>query len=204
MKRRRSIVAIVALGFLWSLVAWGSARALVVEKKLDYADSIVVLAGSTTYQERVRHAAQLLKEGRAPRIILTNDNQRGGWSEQKQTNPFFVEFAYEKLQSLGVRSDQIDMISPPAPGTYYEATELREYAQVHKLRSLLVVTSAYHSRRALWTFQRVFAGSGIELGVDPVPTGEQTPIPATWWLHVRGWKMVPVEYVKIVFYRVWY
>jgi len=41
----------------------------------------------------------------------------------------------------------------------------------------MIVTSAYHSRRALWTFQRVFSDSGVKLGLDPVPTGQQTPGP---------------------------
>ena len=71
-----------------------------------------------------------------------------------------------------------------------------------KLRSLLVVTSAYHSRRALWTLSRVFAGTGIEIGLQSVETGEQTPAPATWWLHLRGWQMVGGEYVKNVYYRI--
>lgn len=202
MKRSRSVLAIaVALALAWSILAWGAARALIVRKELLHADSIAVLAGSSTYKERVRHAAQLLKEGRAPRIILTNDNQRGGWSTEKQQNPLFVELASEELQSLGIRPDQFEIVSLSTPGTHDEALSLRKYAQTHRLKSLLIVTSAYHSRRALWTFQRVFSGSETEVGLDTVETGQQTPNPATWWLHLRGWRMVPAEYVKLVYYK---
>jgi uncharacterized SAM-binding protein YcdF (DUF218 family) len=63
-----------------------------------------------------------------------------------------------------------------------------------------VVTSAYHSRRALWTLRRVFEGSGVEVGLVAVEPGEQSPRPGTWWLYPLGWKMVPGEYVKFLYY----
>ena len=208
MRRSRAVVRIIlrviVIALAWVALAWIAARALIVRKELDRADSIVVLAGSSTYGERVRHAAQILKAGHASRIILTDDHHRGGWSTQKQTNPLFVEFASDELQRLGIPREQVDILSTSTQGTYHEAILLRDYAQTHKLKSLDIVTSAYHSRRALWTFQRVFSGTGIQLGMDAAAPGDQTPYPGTWWLHLRGWQTVPVEYVKILYYRVSY
>jgi len=192
---------ILTLVVAWSLVAWAAAQALIVHKELHSADIIVVLAGSTAYVERVRYAAELLHKGRAPRIILTNDSQRGGWSQEKEINPLFVVLASEELQKLGVSSNNIEIVAPLSSGTYQEAIALREYAEKHKLASLLIVTSAYHSRRALWTFSRVFEGSNIEVGIDPAPPGQQSPLPWSWWLYLRGWEAVPVEYVKMLYYR---
>lgn len=51
---------------VWSLVAWVAAEALIVKSELAQADALVVLAGSSTYVERTRRAAQLCQEGRAP------------------------------------------------------------------------------------------------------------------------------------------
>lgn len=201
MKRSRLLVSVVVTSvLLWSLLAWGAAHALIVRKELEHADSIVVLAGSATYEERVRHAAQLFKEGRAPRIILTNDNERGPWSDAREENPLYVELAAQELQRLGIPSQQIEAISPLGEGTRSEALRLRDYAEGQNLGSLLVVTSAYHSRRALWILRSVFEGSNIVVGLDPVPPGQQTPLPATWWFHPRGWLMVPTEYAKMVYY----
>lgn len=204
MVRRRLILWILALPVMAAALAWVAARMLIINHPLQQADSIVILAGSSTYKERVQHAAALFREGRAPRVILLDDHQRGGWSAEKQINPLFVEFANEQLQTLGVQRDRIDIVSESGLGTFTEANSVREFAVSRKLRSLLVVTSAYHSRRTLWTYQKVFAGSGIDIGLDPVPPGQQSPAPATWWLHLKGWEMVPLEWIKLVFYRLRY
>jgi uncharacterized SAM-binding protein YcdF (DUF218 family) len=188
----------------WSLLAWVAARALIVKAELSRADALVVLSGSSTYLERTDWAARLYREGRAPLIILTNDDVRGGWSVAEQRNPLFVELASEELRRKGVPAEKIETIPEAASGTYEEALRLREYSLAHNLRSILVVTSAYHSRRALWTLRRVFEGSGIEIGLDGPGTGIQTPAPATWWWHLTGWQIVPGEYVKMVYYWIKY
>ncbi|MGB8509116.1 MAG: ElyC/SanA/YdcF family protein, partial [Pyrinomonadaceae bacterium] len=81
---------------------------------------------------------------------------------------------------------------------------LREYAAARGLHSLLVVTSAYHSRRALWTLRRVFEGSDMEIGLAPVASGEQTPRAALWWLTPSGWRLVAGEYAKFIYYLLHY
>jgi len=51
----------------------------------------------------------------------------------RAANPPFVELAVEELHQHGVRSEQIDTISPVKPGTYNEATAVREYVLNRKL-----------------------------------------------------------------------
>lgn len=104
----------------------------------------------------------------------------------------------------GVPAEKILVLPGTVTSTYTEATLVRDYAASHNLHSILFVTSAYHSRRALWTAQLVFAGSNIEVGLDAPPPGEDTPQPLAWWLHASGWRMVAEEYVKLVYYRLWY
>src|SRR5678815_4105056 len=82
---RRVFVAFLLLAGLW-LVSWLGARWLIVRAPLDRADAIVVLSGSATLSERVQHAAQLYAEKRAGKILLTTDNQQGGWSTAEQRN----------------------------------------------------------------------------------------------------------------------
>jgi uncharacterized SAM-binding protein YcdF (DUF218 family) len=185
----------------WPVVAWASARALIVRDAPARADAIAVLGGSSTYVERARLAARLYAEGRAPRLLLTDDGQRGGWSVAEQRNPLFVELAAEELRRAGVPPERIEVVSPQAAGTFEEAALLRRYAESRGLRSVAVVTSGYHSRRALWTLRRAFAGSGVEVGVEPVEPGEQAPRAAVWWLYPLGWQLVAGEYVKLIYYR---
>lgn len=164
------------------------------------ADAIVVLSGSSVINERVQYAAKLYSEGRSRKIVLTNDNVQGGWSKAEQRNAYSYERAQKELRRLGVPQESIELVASPVSDTHDEAVLLRRYSEINGLGSILVVTSAYHSRRALWTFRRVFKGCRTQVGLEPVATGIQTPPPATWWLHLRGWLIVPTEYLKIVYY----
>jgi uncharacterized SAM-binding protein YcdF (DUF218 family) len=192
---RKSLRLGLAAVLIWPVVAWIAARALIVTVDLPTADVIAILSGSSTYVERTHKAAELYKEGRAPLIVLTDDNTRGGWSSSEQRNPYFVERAH-------VPPDKIRVAPGVAESTHSEASIIRDYAMAHSLRSVLVVTSAYHSRRAFRSLQQSFAGTGTLIGITP--TLPPTPGPSLWWLHLDGWRSVAVEYVKLVYYRLRY
>lgn len=196
---RRLVVALLIISLL-PVLAFSAARFLVVQVPVANADAIVVMSGSGTYRERARHAAALFNEGRAPRIVLTNDYLQSGWSQEEQRNPFYYERSRSELRSAGVPDEKIAVIMVPITSTHDEAVLLKAYADANHLSSLLVVTSAYHSRRAYWTFRRVFEGSGKSIGMDPAEPRIETPQAATWWLHRMGWEMVPKEYAKILVY----
>lgn len=196
---RRIFVAFLLLVLLW-LAAWLGARWLIVSAPLDYADAIVVLSGSSTLSERTQHAARLYSQHRSKRILLTTDNLQGGWSAVEQRNPYFDEIAVKELNGLGVPSQNVEVVRPPVNSTWDEALLISQYSKTHNLRSILIVTSSYHSRRALWTFRTLLRGSSMQIGLDPVETGIQTPPPTTWWLHARGWQLVLVEYLKLIYY----
>lgn len=205
-KRRLFLVALLFL--LWPLVAWCAARLLVVNSEtLEQANVIVVLGGSSTYLERTHRAAQLFQAGRAAKIVLTNDNLRGSWSSAEQRNPLFVELAARELRSAGVPAEKIETLPQVVASTHDEALLLRRYMEANKLRSLIVVTSAYHSRRALWTFRRAFDESTIIIGIESARVGTndaQSPSAWSWWLTRRGWRAVALEYPKLVYYQLRY
>ncbi|HWN09043.1 MAG TPA: YdcF family protein [Pyrinomonadaceae bacterium] len=199
---KRSFRIVLSAAIAWPLLAWLAAQALVVSPAPMRADAMLVLAGSSTFKERTHRAAQLFKDGSAPKIILTNDNQESGWSDELQTNPLFVQRAVSELRTFGVPEEQIEIVPDAVSSTREEAARVREYATSSGLRSILVVTSAYQVRRARWTFDRIFAGSGVNVSFASVPPGDQTPRPLTWWLQRRGWDMVAGEYVKLAYYIV--
>ena len=199
---RRVLVLLIPF-LLWPLVAWGLAQALIVRTPAPAADAIVVLSGSGSYKERAHLAAKLYRD-RPTRLILTNDNQRGPWSSAEQRNPFYYERAIDELCASGVPKERIEVVPQVVSSTYEEAQVLHDYTKAQGLHTVLVVTSAYHSRRALWTLRQVFKDEKIEIGLEPVPTGFQTPSSSTWWLYPKGWQMVFGEYFKIVHYRLRY
>ena len=198
--RRGALIFLAA----WPLIAWVGARALIVEADLERPQAIIVLSGSSAYVERTRAAAELFAARGAAAVILTNDGERGGWSSAEQRNPLFSELANAELVRAGVPAEKIELVPQKVTSTYEEARAVRDYAAERGLRSLLIVTSAYHSRRALWTWRRAFRGSGVELGIKTAPVGEQTPAPFVWWLQARGWRAVGAEYPKLIYYWVMY
>ncbi|HEY5885899.1 MAG TPA: YdcF family protein [Pyrinomonadaceae bacterium] len=199
---RRLIIAGVLFLILWPAGAWAAARFLIVYEPIEKSDAIVVLSGSATYRERAQHAGDLFNAGRANRVVLTNDNLKSGWSSAAQRNPFYYELAREELKRAGVPDGNIQIMMDPILGTHDEAIKLRDYCEKQNVNSILVVTSAYHSRRALWTFRKVFNEANKKVGMDPAAAGIETPSPSTWWLHRFGWDLVPREYVKLVGYWV--
>ncbi len=205
-KRRawRGLRFVIIALLLWSLVAWIAARALITSAELERADALVVLSGSAAYKERTHRAALLFRAGRAPLIILTNDNEPSGWSSREQRNPLFVERARDELISAGVPAEKIIILPDVVASTYDEAIAVRNFAASRGLHSILFVTSAYHSRRALRTARYVFADGNVEVGLDAPPPGEDAPHPFLWWLTLRGWLMVAEEYPKLIYYWLWY
>ena len=203
-RRRRILRVLLVCILIWPLVAWLGARLLITEAPLDKADAIVVLGGAANYRERAREAARLLLEGHSQRILITNDNTRGPWSEAEQRNLYFNERALQEIKDAGVPAERVELLMQPVTSTYEEAELIKNYVADRGLRSVLIVTSAYHSRRALWTFSHVFGGTGVQVGLIRVDPGDQSPRPATWWFTRRGWKFVPTEYVKMLYYVVKY
>lgn len=186
----------------WILIAPLLAEWLMVEKKLERADAIVVLAGSSVYLERTNKAAEVFKQGIASKIILTDDGEETGWSRREQRNIPFVEMAQRNLVAQGVPAENIEIIKPIGSGTIYEAQKCKEKAEQENWKIILLVTSAYHTRRTFWTFERVFENQNVEFGiVSPLP---ENPSPFNWWLSTRGWDFVAAEYVKKSYYWLFY
>jgi len=202
--RKRIAIAALCLAFLWSLLAWIGAKLLIVQKDLPSADAIVVLSGPGTYLERSDWAARLYRERRAPVVVLSNEGLLSGWSGNQQRNLYFYELSFAELQQRGVPAQNIMVLSDIGAGTYQESLKLCDYAASQRFNRLLVVTSAYHSRRALWSLRRACEQKQVQIGIDSPPPGWQTPAPGFWWLQRSGWRMVAGEYVKLVYYRLSY
>lgn len=197
---------LLSLFLLWILLAPYLAENLIVEKPLERADAIFVLSGSSAYVERSQQAALAFKQGIASKIFLTNDNLKSGWNKKEQRNPYYVEKARSELIAQGVPETAIEVLPGTVYGTQDEAELFAKTFQERDLHSVLLITSAYHSRRTFWTFQREAARNNlaIEIGIEPAATGQQTPIAAVWWMKKSGWRWIAGEYVKGFYYWLFY
>ena len=195
--RFRLVLAFAA----WIAAAPYVADFLVAPRERLKADAIVVLSGSQVYDERIRHAIAAYNAAPVIAVILTNDGVIGGWSSRRQANLPSQLHGRDQLVDAGIDPDKIVLLSSKVGSTYDEAVVLRHYAEHSHIRSILLITSPYHSRRALWIFRRVL-GEDVRVAIDSRPPGNHTPDRKWWWLTARGWHYVGLEYLKFAYYLV--
>lgn len=169
-------------------IATVDVSAVTVPKLLKQHTAIVLLAGS--HEERIPRVATLYERGYTGRILLTNDGVLRGWSHVYQRNLFSIEQAEDILINAGVPVDTIIKLPFRRSGTVYDALAVRDYIRLHPLPSIIIVTSDYHSDRALWIFERVLADMPVSIMLDPVLSSWSPIIP------------ILLEPMKLVYYRV--
>lgn len=178
-----------------------AARWLIVRRELSRADAILVLGGATDYKARAELAARMYKENRAAKILLTDDDLRGGWSNKYERNLYFVERAKMDLEAAGVAASAIEILPTKVYSTRDEATAMREFAHSRNIKSFIVVTSDYHTRRAGWIFDKAFENTNVQIGIEAAETSDLID----WrWTRARGWRKIAGEYVKLIYYFVRY
>ena len=200
---KRLLIAALIIVIGWPLLAWAGAKWLIVNRQIDSPDAIVILSGPGTYIERSEWAARLYRQRRTL-VVVSNEGLLSGWSATDERNLYFSELATRRLLQHGVDAQDVRVVSEIGAGTYPESLRLCDYAASQKFNRILVVTSAYHSRRALWSIQRACKDEPIQIGMDSPLPGWQTPAPGLWWLRRTGWRFVGAEYVKLVYYRLYY
>ena len=161
------------------------ARWLVVEDPPREADAAVVLAGDPDY-ERTKTAARLLLDGEVRLLIVTGGEPGPGDS------------AYS-LRAValraGVPADRIRM-EQVSHGTHGSMEAIRPIVAREGIRSLAIVTSPYHQRRAVWAARRTLPG--VDIVSRPAdPAGWK---PAGWWKTRWSRRIVFGEYVKLAYY----
>lgn len=117
-----------ALGFLWFAVA------LPQPAGAERTDAIVVLTGSSG---RIPRALSLLRQGTAPRMLVT------GVYQQVRPGEFAAEYAVSPQLM-----DCCITLGFAALDTRGNAREAAAWVAEHKVRSVRLVTSDWHMRRA--------------------------------------------------------
>jgi len=193
------VVAVAAL-------AYGARRSvftalgsfLIVRDAARPADAIVVLSGSVP--DRMLEAVDLYHARLAPRIILTREPALPGLAALRQRGANVPEHHEENLmiaQQLGIPADVIALIPTPVSNTIAEAQVVIDYLHAQGLKSILLVTSKAHARRAGMTFRHV-AGDSVQIVVCPSPYDPLTA--ENWWQERGAARRVVTEYAKLLNY----
>lgn len=193
--RFRAFLAGLLAGLLLAVLALAlTARflphLLVVDGKPLPADAIVVLGGDYD-GSRLHQGLRLLDERFAPRLVLVAYSGREGWEAVARRHCPSCTLAGRPVAFLTGSTD-----------TRTDAQLTLAHSRAAGLRTLLVVTSPYHTRRAALVFADVFAGSGIVTEVVSSGGYEKFVAPdGRWWSDRRTVETVWLELGKILYWE---
>ncbi len=175
-------LVMVLLG-IGSLIAIG--HALRVEDPLERVDAIVAISGDTG--PRVSAAVALWNEGYAGTLIFA-----GG--ARDPASPPSGEIMKRQAIALGVPDDAI-LVEPDSETTDENAERVALLMKEAGLGSAILVTSAFHQRRASLHFAREFERHGLTFRNRPADDPSWDP--TFWWTESGSRTITLVELAKI-------
>jgi uncharacterized SAM-binding protein YcdF (DUF218 family) len=157
---------------------------LVVEDTVAVADAIVVIGGDHK-PERLKKAVALYEAGFAPIVIISAGVKvlEGGKLMAE------ADVMYQQALALGLPPEVI-ILERQSQSTVENAIYTRQICNQNHYNSVLLVTSAYHSRRAKRIFHEIY-GANIALSIQPT---SQPFCPPCWAFRADLMDVVLYEY----------
>lgn len=185
------IIAILTLMMIFHpFLLERAAEYLIVQDKLEKADAILVFAGDPN-GERVAQAVELYKKGYGKFLLMS-----GGPAIWHQT---YADNMRAQAKSLGVADKDI-LIQDRSRSTYEDAKFSLPILKAKKVKSVILVTSPYHMRRALRTTRRLYNKENIKVIAYPVQNSEFKV--KGWWKKHDATQAVVWEYEAFIFYLI--
>ena len=202
MERRRSAFIGFALGLaaLSAVIILTSARwlpwagrALIKDDGPAKADIGVVLGGDY-WGYRIQKAAQLIQQGYIPQALISGPPGFYGHHESDFAIPFIVRQGYPAAGFIGFPHHALS--------TEDEARAVLPELRRRNVRSCLLITSDYHSGRALRTFRYVARKIGYVPAMRMVTACDANFRLDRWWKTREGEKAVFMEWAKTLAFAV--
>jgi len=121
----------------------------------------------------------------------------GGLADLVSATPAWRRHFFVEVGPDGARARFVGM----RPfGTRHEARALASLMRERGWRSVVIVTSAVHVRRASLALARATRGSNATFSFEPVPRDRDPYSADRWWRTKRGLRVVLSEAVKLAIY----
>ncbi len=144
-------------------------------------DAIVVVTGGS---ERIRHAIYLLGSGYAGKLFVS------GVNKEVKLHELLILHGYDKVQQQ-LLSDRIEL-GYSAVDTIQNAHEIAEWVKKNNIKSIRLVTSNYHLKRALLELKHELPDAVIiPHGVVPMNIRVDR-----WWAYEPTRTLLVAEYNK--------
>jgi hypothetical protein len=178
---------VLFLVVVFAALASQAARFLVVDEP-EKSDAIVVLAGETNV--RPSRALELLRQGVAPRVFM-NAETRDLIYDQR-----LVDIAQRYVNGLG-EENRVSVCPIVGFSTKAEADDVSRCLQSLGAHRVLIVTSDYHTRRALMIFRHRLPQYQFNAAAarNPAQFG------GAWWTNREWAKVTFDEWLKMLWWE---
>jgi hypothetical protein len=197
-KFRVGLVAFVLLvGWLtrgWLSVAIASS--LVCDADVTSSDAILIENFDPTYLA-FETAAQLRHTGVASRVLVPVAKSGDGSEEVSQVSKGVAELM-ANIAHLG--SFEIIPIREIEPISLNAARDILQFIEREGIRSVIVVSPLFRSRRSALVYKATLGDAGIAVGCEPV-RGSQDPY--TWSNSWHGIQNAAEQWLKLQYYRLY-
>jgi uncharacterized SAM-binding protein YcdF (DUF218 family) len=186
MKFFRLVILLFVIVVLFVL-ARQAGRFLVVDEP-EKSDAIVALAGDT--RVRPAHSLELLRQGMAPHVFLDAETRDVIYDQQ------LIDIAKKYVEGLG-EANRVSVCPVEGFSTFAEADDVRGCLQSVGARRVLIVTSDFHTRRALMIFRHHLPQYQFSVAAasNPLQFGE------AWWTNREWAKTTLDEWLKIAWWQ---
>jgi uncharacterized SAM-binding protein YcdF (DUF218 family) len=183
-------LALLALG-VWFVVNAGTL--LIDREPLQPSDALIVLAGNAP--DRLPYALQLREQGLADLVVVSNERIRTHGLDVSWLDVYQAGHSASELPASALA-----VLDPPPENTMDEARRAADVLQSRGLRTALLVTDPFHSRRAALLFRAEFGRRG--LAVRSAPVMPDSLGLAQWWASPLAARRTTEEWTKLAAYFV--
>jgi len=188
------LIILLVLVLLCAVLYWArhpilrfAGESWVVDAPAAHADALLLLGDDNFYADRATHAAELIRHGVAPVVVASGRRLR--------PSAGIVELQEHDLIERGVPKDKILRFPHDADNTLEEAIALARFCAERHFRSVIIVTSNYHARRARYIFEKVFPPT-ITVSVAGAHDGDFDP--EDWWEKRKSQELFVHEIVGMM------
>ena len=162
------------------------------------ADALVVLSGMM--ETRLPRAVDLYRQGYGQRILTTQERPLNAFTEQIHCSNSQKAGALLELLQVNCEMTRVPSLKGGATSTFDEAYDLRDWAQKHDYKRIIIVSDNFHTRRAVYAFKKIFKGTGIAVEADGAPNDSFSE--NDWWKSDIGISVYVLEGIKYLVYCV--
>ena len=177
---------------------------LVFEDELQESDLIVVLMGSM--YDRILESVDLYGEGYSDRIVMVKSYRAAKDIIIDRGIKVYENALLNKMAAmdLGIPEEDVIVLDGNSRSTQDEAMTIREYVRNNKeIKSIILVTSKFHSGRAKKIFEKALSVLDREIVIYCSPSKYDPSNVNQWWRNREDFQWVVFQYLKLANFYFW-